>query len=91
MMKTNEQIEEFVKSIDNYSIDDIKDFIEEIKNPAEDANAYTVLKYVEQMVLDCMDEVKNEEVWNDRAKNKLHAIVEGARAVVAIEEELSWR
>ena len=90
-MKTNEQIEEFIKSIDNYSIDDIKDFIEEIKNPAEDANSYTVLKHVEQMVLDCMDEVKNEEVWTDRAKNKLHAIVEGARAVVAIEEELSWR
>jgi cob(I)alamin adenosyltransferase len=90
-MKTNAEIENFVASLDYCSTDEIKEFIDEIKNPVEGDSQYTVLKNVENMLLECMNDVKESSGWDDRDIRKLTSLTEAAKAIACIEETLSWQ
>lgn len=89
-MKTNAEIENFVASLDYCNTDEIKAFIDDIKNPVEGDNQYTILKNVENMLLECMNAVKDSSGWDDRDMRKLNSLTEAAKAIASIEETLSW-
>ena len=89
-MKTNAEIENFIASLDYCNTDEIKAFIDEIKNPVEGDNQYTILKHVENMLLECMNDVNESSGWDDRSMRKLSSLTEAAKAIASIEETLSW-
>jgi cob(I)alamin adenosyltransferase len=89
-MKTNAEIENFIASLDYCNTDEIKAFIDEVKNPVEGDDQHTILKNVENMLLECMNAVHESSGWDDRDMRKLSSLTEAAKAVVSIEETLSW-
>ena len=88
-MKTNKQIEEFVKNIDEFSNEEIMDFIEDVKNPAS-KDRENVLKHVENMLIDCMECVYEVDYNEERDFRKLDALTNACKAVASIEDTLSW-